>query len=124
MSFWWRLFGEAKKVEFNPGEFEVVRVKAEREWWQAGELIVTNHRLFWFASNSKVPLVELDLREVLGCVKTRSWYYLGLYPSVKVLLSNGSSEQFHAVASCDFVVSQIEQFAGKERYKPGMLFKS
>ncbi len=121
-----RLLTRARKeqIDFNPGEFEVLRTRASRGWWEQGVLVITNHRLFWFPmAGSQRPTVELDFRRVLGCVEVRSWYYMLMRPALKVLLTTGKSEEFHAILDHEKARFNIDRFAGQERYVPGTLFK-
>lgn len=121
-----RLLGGEKKeqIEFNPGEFEVMRTRASRAWWEQGSLVITNHRLFWFPlSGSQNATLELDFQKVLGCVEVRSWYYMLTRPALKVLLVTGKSEDFHAILDHTNARMNIERFAGQERYTPGALFR-
>jgi hypothetical protein len=114
-----------QKIPFNPGEFEVLKTRAEREWWQSGTLILTNHRLFWFPdATQNASSIEVDMQKVLGCVETRSWYYFLAKPALKVLLVTGKSVIFHAVKDFDGVKRNIESFMGHDRYTPGSLFSS
>lgn len=121
-----RLLGRAKRwqIEFNPGEFEVMRTRASRAWWEQGSLVITNHRIFWFSlSSSQSPALEIDFQNVLGCVEVRSWYYVLTRPALKVLLVTGKSEDFHAISEHSDAKMNIERFAGQERYTLGTLFK-
>ncbi|MBL8148473.1 MAG: hypothetical protein JNN15_00920 [Blastocatellia bacterium] len=122
-----RFFKIDKEVDinFNPGEFEILRTKAERAWWESGLLLVTNHRFFWFSWNksSQQPVIEIDLRGVLGCIETKSWYYLLARPALKILLTNGRSLEFHGIEDFGGVKMNVERLMGQERYTPGALFK-
>lgn len=117
---------EIPKIDFNPGEFEVLATKASREWWQKGSLVMTNHRLFWFAYNpqkDKVsPVIEVDMQKVLGCVEVRSWYYLLLKPALRILIASGKSVVFHDIKDLGGVKRNVERFMGQERYTLGSLF--
>jgi hypothetical protein len=120
---WLRRIKKEPKVSFNPGEFEVFKTKAEREWWEGGTLLLTNHRLFWFPANPEnAANVELDMQKVLGCVETRSWYYLLTKPALRVLLVTGKSVDFHGVQDFGGAKATIERFMGQDRYTPGTLF--
>lgn len=115
------------KIEFHPGEFEVLRTRAERAWWESGTLILTNHRLCWFIGathRQSAPTIEIDLQQVLGCVEIRSWYYLLARPALKILLVNGKSVDLHGISDYGGVKSNIERFMGQDRYTPGSLFSN
>lgn len=111
------------KIVYQPGEFEVLNTKAQRAWWENGTLIMTNHRLFWFPNiaNSSAT-IEIDMRDVLGCVELRSWFYLLSRPALRILLTNGKSVVFHGVKDFGGLKSNVERFMGQERYTPGSLF--
>jgi hypothetical protein len=120
---WLRKIKKDPKIAFNPGEFEVLKTRAERAWWERGLLIITNHRLFWFpAIPENAATVEIDLQKVLGCTETRSWYYFLAKPALRVLLTTGKSVDFHGIQDYDGVKRNIERFMGHDRYTPGTLF--
>lgn len=113
------------QLKFAPGEFEVLTTKAQRDWWQAGTLVMTNYRICWFissANSQSEPVLSIDMQNVLGCVEVRSWYYLLTKPALRVLLVSGKSIVFHDVKDFGGVKANIERFMGNERYTPGSLF--
>ena len=114
-----------RKIDLNPGEFEVLTTKAQRDWYEQGTLVMTNYRLFWFSQQTTgSATIEIDLQKVLGCVETRSWYYLLARPALRILLVNGKSAVFHAIQDFGGVKSNIERFMGQDRYTPGTLFSN
>src|SRR5262249_5298299 len=120
---WFRRLLKEPDIVLNPGEFEVFRTRAQRDWWQAGTIVITNHRLFWFPYNpQQASSVEVDMQKILGCVEVRSWYHLLAKPALRVLFVTGRSVDFHNVADLDGVRRNIERFMGNERYVPGTLF--
>ncbi|MEW6730535.1 MAG: hypothetical protein AB1489_04260 [Acidobacteriota bacterium] len=124
MAMSWRTKKEPS-ITYNPGEFEVLKTKAERAWWNGGTLLITNHRLFWFPTSTKgAPAVEIDLRQVLGCVEVRSWYYFLMRPALKILISNGTSIDFHGISNFTAAKVNIERLMGQDRYTPGALFSN
>lgn len=114
-----------QKLELHPGEFEVLNTHAERAWWEAGKLVITNYRFCWYPTSQgkqSSPTVELEMEKILGCVEKRSWYHLLSKPALRILLVSGKSLDFHNVKDFGGVKSSIERFMGRERYVPGSLF--
>lgn len=116
-----------KKLELQPGEFEVLTSPAQRAWWEKGKLIITNYRIFWYPTLNTAQTaatIEIEMEKILGCVEVRSWYYLLTKPALRILLTSGKSLEFHDVKDFGGVKSNIERFMGRERYVPGSLFNN
>lgn len=119
-------FGKTEqKLDLQPGEFEVLTTPAQRAWWEKGKLIITNYRIFWYPTMNTAQTaatVEIEMGKILGCVETRSWYYLLTKPALRILFTSGKSMDFHDVKDFGGVKSNVERFMGRERYVPGSLF--
>jgi hypothetical protein len=118
---------DKNKLELQPGEFEVLTTSAQRAWWENGRLVITNYRVFWYATMKTAqtaPTIEIEMEKILGCVETRSWYHLLTKPALRILLNSGKSIDFHDVKDFGGVKANIERFMGRERYVPGSLFNS
>jgi hypothetical protein len=107
-----------------PGEFEVLRTKAEAGFWDAGTLTVSNYRVAWTPARfSKTPAFAFDLDRVESIKLVRSPKYLFLIPSLRIQLRGGpvyeiarTHEDIHRVQHL------IDDYRRRERYRPGSLF--
>lgn len=107
-----------------PGEFEVLRTKVDSGWLEGGELTVTNYRLAWKPNRfAHAPAFEFDLEDIRSVRVVRSVKTFFLAPSLRILLKDGSVYELHKPKDdANRVLSVIEDYRKRERYKPGSLF--
>lgn len=107
-----------------PGEFEVLRTKAEAGLWDSGQLIVTNYRLSWEPSRlASTPAFTFDLDQIESLRRVRLPSYLFLSESLRFTLRNGSVYEIHRPQEdINRLQNLIEDYRRRERYRPGMLF--
>jgi len=107
-----------------PGEFEVLRTKADTGWWEGGELTVTNYRLAWKPNRfAHASAFEFDLDGVRATHVVRSPKTLFLSLSIRIALVSGAVYEIHNPRDdANRVVSVIEDYRKRERYRPGSLF--
>lgn len=109
-----------------PGEFEVLRTKAECGAWDSGTLVLTNYRLTWTPSRfSKSSTFSIDLDQIATVRQFRSIYYLFMMPSLRITLRDGARYDIHnPKENINRVQHVVEDYRKRERYRPGSLFGS
>ena len=107
-----------------PGEFDVLRTKAESGVWNAGTLVVTNYRVVWTPSRfSKGTGFAFDLDQVESVRLVRTLTYAFLVPSVRFRLKNGAVYEVGRMQEDPHRVRHVvEDYRRRERYRPGSLF--
>jgi hypothetical protein len=107
-----------------PGEFEVLRTKAESGFWDAGTLVITNYRVTWTPSRfSKTPAFSFDLDRVESVRQVRTAKYLFLAPSLRFRLRDGTVYEIGRThEDVNRVRHLVEDYRRRERYRPGSLF--
>ena len=107
-----------------PGEFEVLRTKAEAGFWDSGTLTITNYRVSWTPSRfSKTPAFSFDLDKVKAVKQVRTVHYLFLIPSLKFTLADGSFYVIHRPhEDINRVQHLVDDYRRRDRYQPGSLF--
>jgi hypothetical protein len=107
-----------------PGEFEVLRTKAESGLWDSGQLVLTNYRLSWVPSRlASTPEFTFDLDQVASVKRVRVPSYFFLSESLRFTLRNGSVYEIHRPQEdINRLQHLIEDYRRRERYRPGMLF--
>lgn len=110
--------------ERYPGEYEVLRTKAEAGTWDSGQLVLTNYRLSWTPSRlATTPAFTFDLEQIAAVKRVRLPTYLFLSESLRFTLRDGSVYQIHRPQEdINRLQSLIEDYRRRERYRPGMLF--
>src|SRR5207249_322515 len=79
-----------------PGEFEVLRTKAEAGLWDSGHLVLTNYRLSWTPSRlAKTPAFSIDLSDIASVRQVRLPVYLFLSTSLRFRLRDGAVYEIH-----------------------------
>src|ERR1041385_621084 len=116
----------AKHVESNtyPGEFEVLRTKAEAGLWDSGQLVLTNYRLQWTPSRlAKTPAFEFELADIATIRQVRLPIYFFLSISLRFRLKNGAVYVIHRPQEdVNRLQHVIDDYRSRERYQPGKLF--
>jgi hypothetical protein len=107
-----------------PGEFEVLRTKADSGWFEGGELTVTNYRLAWKPNRfARFPAFGFDLEAIRTVRVIRSVKTLFFAPTIRIVLKDGAVYEIHKPKDdANRVLSVIEDYRNRERYKPGSLF--
>jgi hypothetical protein len=107
-----------------PGEFEVLRTKAETGFWDAGTLEVTNYRVTWTPTRfSKAPAFSFDLDQISSVRQVRTIKYMFLAPSLRIALRDGSIYEIGRThEDINRVQHVIDDYRRRERYRPGSLF--
>lgn len=107
-----------------PGEFEVLRTKAEAGLWDSGQLTITNYRVRWEPSRiAKTPAFEFDLADIVAIRQVRLPSYLFLAHSLRFKLRNGMYYDIHKPQEdINRVQHLIDDYRRRERYQPGSLF--
>lgn len=113
----------ADSLEY-PGEFEVLRTKADSGWLEGGELRITNYRLAWTPNfMARAPGFEFDLDDVRSVRVVRSLKTFFMSQSLRVVLKDGGVYELHKPREgVNRVLSVIEDYRSRERYRPGSLF--
>ena len=108
-----------------PGEFEVLRTKAEAGWWDSGQLVVTNYRLSWTPSRlSQTPAFSFDLADVASMRLVRLPKYFFMTLSLRFMLRGGATYEIHRPAEDIHTLAKtIDEYRVRERYRPGKLFE-
>jgi hypothetical protein len=108
-----------------PGEFEVLRTKAEAGLWDSGTLTVTNYRVGWEPSRfAKTPAFAFDLDKITSVRQVRTPKYLFLVPSLRFTLENGAIYDLHRPGEdINRVQHLVDDYRNRERYRPGSLFE-
>ena len=110
-----------------PGEFEVLRTKADAGLWDSGQLRVTNYRVSWTPTsrfNNTAPF-SFDLDKIASVRLLRSIKYLFAAPAVRFTLRDGTSyEIYNPKEDAARVRQVVEDYRSRERYRPGSLFGS
>lgn len=115
---------EERDINFEPGEFEVLKTKADFGFLKSGTFVLSNYRLFWFPSKrTNAAAVEIDLGDVVTCYVTRSVLYFFLFPALRVITRNRRTCDFYLPKELDHAVRSIAQFMQRDRYQPGSLFQ-
>lgn len=111
-------------INLEPGEFEVLKTKADYGFMKSGVLTLSNYRLFWHPSKrTNAESVEIDLGEVINCSVTRSVIYFFLFPALRVVTRKRRVYDFYLPKELDHAVRSITQFMQRDRYQPGSLFQ-
>ena len=107
-----------------PGEFEVLRTKADSGWFEGGELTVTNYRLAWKPNRfARFPAFGFDLEAIRSVRVIRSVKTFFFAPPIRIVLKDGAVYEIHKPKDdANRVLSVIEDYRNRERYKPGSLF--
>jgi hypothetical protein len=107
-----------------PGEFEVLRTKAEAGSYDSGTLVLTNYRLTWTPSRfSQKSAFSVDFEKIASVRQFRSIKYLFLMPSLRITLRDGTLYEIHnPKEDLNRVQHLIEDYRSRERYRPGSLF--
>ena len=107
-----------------PGEFEVLRTKADSGWLEGGELTVTNYRLAWKPNRfAHAPAFGFDLADIRTTRLVRSIKTFFFAPTIRIVLKDGAVYELHKPKDdANRVLSVIEDYRKRERYKPGSLF--
>jgi len=107
-----------------PGEFDVLRTKAESGVWNAGTLVVTNYRVTWTPSRlAKTPAFSFDLADIASIRQVRLPLYLFLSTSLRFRLRSGAVYDVHRPAEdVNRIQHVIDDYRKRERYRPGTLF--
>lgn len=107
-----------------PGEFEVLRTKADSGWLEGGELVITNYRLSWTPNRfAHAPAFELPLDAIRTVRVVRSLKTFFLAPSIRIAMREGGIYELHSPKTdANRVLSLIEEYRSRERYRPGSLF--
>ena len=113
-------------TEQYPGEFEILRTKAEAGLWDSGQLVLTNFRLKWTPSRlAKTPAFEFDLAEIRSMRQVRTAKYFFMAPSLRFRLRSGAVYEVHKPQEDVNRLEQlIEEYRRRERYTPGKLFEA
>ena len=108
----------------HPGEFEVLRTKAEAGFWDSGTLVVTNYRVSWTPARfSKSPKFSFDLDQIESLKQVRTIQYLFMAPSLRFRLKGGATYIVGRThEDVNRVQSVIDDYRRRERYQPGSLF--
>ena len=108
-----------------PGEFEVLRTKAEAGFWDSGTLVLTNYRLAWTPSRlAKTPAFSFDLAEIAKVEQVRVPTYLFLSLSLRFRLRNGAVYEVHRPQEDDNRLEHlVEDYRKRGPYTPGKLFE-
>jgi hypothetical protein len=108
-----------------PGEFEVLRTKAEAGLWDAGTLVMTNYRLAWTPKRfAKTPAFSFDLAEIASVRQVRLPKYLFLSVSLRFTLRGGSVYEIHRPSEdVNRLQHLVDDYRKRERYRPGKLFE-
>ena len=108
-----------------PGEFEVLRTKAESGFWDGGQLVLTNYRLRWTPSRfAKTPAFSFDLANIASVRQVRLLKYLFLAPSLRFTLRDGTVYEIHSPKEdVNRLRHVVEDYRSRERYRPGTLFE-
>jgi hypothetical protein len=109
-----------------PGEFEVLRTKAEAGFWDSGTLVLTNYRLAWTPSRlAKTPAFSFDLADVVSVEQVRLPAYLFLSTSLRVRLRDGSAYEIHRpLEDINRLQHLVEDYRRRGPYRPGKLFEA
>ena len=111
------------EIDFQPGEYELLKTKAEYGWWDSGTLLLTNQRLLWFPGRfASAKQLEIDLLKVASCVQVRSIKYLFMRPSLRLMLKDGAMHELHDFKEIDETQRLILQNMNRRPYQPGTLF--
>lgn len=107
-----------------PGEFEVLRTKAETGFWDSGTLVVTNYRVSWTPARfSKTPAFAFDLDRVESTKIVRPPRYAFAVPALRIRLRDGSVyEVARTQEDVNRVRHVVDDYRRRERYRPGSLF--
>lgn len=107
-----------------PGEFEVLRTKAETGAYDSGTVVLTNYRLTWTPGRmSQKSEFSFDLDQIASVRQFRSLYYLFAVPSLRITLRDGSRYDVHnPKEDINRVQHLIDDYRRRERYQPGSLF--
>jgi hypothetical protein len=108
----------------HPGEFEVLRTKAEAGLWDSGYLTITNYRVLWTPSRiAKTPAFEFELADIAAIRQVRLATYFFLSPSLRFKLRNGMYYDIHRPQEdINRLQHVIDDYRRRDRYKPGQLF--
>lgn len=109
-----------------PGEFEVLRTKAEAGFWDSGQLTLTNYRLSWTPSRlAKTPAFSFDLADIESVRQARVASYLFLSASLRITLRNGAVYEIHRPQEdINRLQYMIDDYRRRGPYRPGKLFEA
>jgi hypothetical protein len=109
-----------------PGEFEVLQTKADAGWWDAGQMVLTNHRLQWKPARlSNTPAFEFELSELASVQQVRLPQYLFLSPSLRFTLRDGRVYHIHNPGEdINHLERVVNEYRLRKPYQPGMLFEA
>ena len=109
-----------------PGEFEVLRTKAEAGFWDSGQLVLTNYRLIWTPSLlAKTPAFSFDLADIASVKQVRLPKYLFLSTSLRFTLRSGAVYEIHRPQEdVNRLQYLIDDYRRREPYRPGKLFEA
>ncbi len=107
-----------------PGEFELLRTKAESGFWDQGTLVVTNYRVSWTPSRfAKTSSFSFDLADITSVRQIRSPIYAFMVPSLRFTLQNGAVYDVHKPKDdINRVQHVVDDYRKRDRYQPGSLF--
>lgn len=107
-----------------PGEFEVLRTKAEAGFWDSGTLVLTNYRVRWTPARlAKTPAFEFDLEDIASVTQTRLPTYLFMSVSLRFRLRSGAIYEIHRPEEdVNRLQHLVDDYRKRERYQPGALF--
>jgi hypothetical protein len=107
-----------------PGEFEVLRTKAEAGFWDQGQLRLTNYRLTWTPSRfAKTPAFTIELDKIASTRIIRSLKYLLMAPGLRLTLRDGTIyEIYNPKEDMRRLQQLVDDYRSRERYQPGSLF--
>ena len=107
-----------------PGEFEVLRTKADAGLWDSGEVRVTNYRLTWTPSRfSQTAAFSFDLDKIASVRLVRSVKYLFMAPALRFTLRDGTVyEIYNPKEDARRLQHVVDDYRSRERYRPGSLF--
>lgn len=115
---------DERDINFEPGEFEVLKTKADYGFFKSGTLLLSNYRLFWFPKkHTNAGSAEIDLSTVVNCFATRSVVYFFLFQSLRVVTRDRRAYDFYVPKDLDHAIRSISQFMSRDRYQPGSLFQ-
>jgi hypothetical protein len=117
---------DAMKHPGYPGEFEVLRTKAEAGLWDSGYLTITNYRISWEPSRmAKTPRFEFELADIAAIRQVRLPTYFFLSPSLRFKLRTGMYYDIHRPQEdINRLQHVIDDYRRRERYQPGKLFEA
>jgi hypothetical protein len=108
-----------------PGEFEVLRTKADAGLWDTGELLVTNYRVSWTPKSrfNNTAAFSFDLDKVASVRQLRSVKYLFMAPALRFTLRDGTVyEIYNPKEDAARLRHVVDDYRARERYRPGSLF--